>query len=401
MLPSTTQGATSAPLVVTVTNSGNANLNISALTLTGVNSGDFALASNTCTGTITAGATCTVGITFTPSATGTRQASLQIADNAPASPQTFTLTGTGNSPTITAPAVVISPATVAVAATQGTAGTSTNIVISNSGNAPLHISGVVFGGANVSEFVNPSNPCVGTAIAPNANCSISVTFAPLGVGTRTETVTITDDAANSPQAFTVNGTASPVYTVTSPSSALTTAVNAGQTAQYTLQLTPGMGYSGPVNMTCSGAPATTVCTVANPIQLTTGTPASLSVTVSTMARSLPVPNSDRQPNPPASRYLMLVIFSMCLAAFAMFNQPKQSGGFGPRRLAYAGGLLILVLAGSGIAGCASGGTSVVTPTPGTSGTQKGTYTLTLTPTASSMGGKPLQLSPIQLTLTVN
>jgi hypothetical protein len=127
----------------------------------------------------------------------------------------------------------------------------------------------------------------------------------------------------------------------------------------------------------------------------------LNVAVSTMARSLPVPNSDRQPNPPVSRYLMLLLFSMCLAALAVLKQLKQSGGFAPRRLAYATGLLILLLAGSGIAGCASGGTSVVTPTPGTSGTQKGTHTLTLTPTASSMSGKPLQLSPIQLTLTVN
>ena len=399
MLPNTTQGATSAPVVVTVTNSGNANLNVTAVTLTGANSGDFALASNTCKGaTVAANATCTVGITFTPGAPGIRQANLQITDNAPASPQTFALTGTGISLT---PAVVISPSNVAVAATQGTASNPTKIVISNSGTAPLHVSGVVFGGANVSEFVNPSNPCVGTPIAPNASCTISVTFAPLGVGTRTETVTITDDAANSPQAFTVNGTASPVYTVTSPSSALTTVVNAGQTAQYTLQLTPGMGYSGPVTMACSGAPATTVCTVANPIQLTTGAPASLNVTVSTMARSFVPPNSNRRPNLPPLRYLLLLLFSMYLAALVMLNQLKQSGAFVPRRLAYAGGLLILVLAGTGLAGCAGSGVSVVNPNPGTTGTQKGNYTLTLTPTASSMSGKPLQLSPIQLTLTVN
>ena len=178
-----------------------------------------------------------------------RQANLQITDNAPASPQSFTLTGTGNAST---PVVVISPATPTVTGTQGTASNPTNIVISNSGSMPLHVSGVVFAGANVSDFVNPSNPCVGTAIAPNATCSISVTFAPLGVGARTETVTITDDAPNSPQSFTVNGTASPVYTVTSPSSASTTAVTAGQTAQYTLQLTPGTGYSGSVTMACSG-----------------------------------------------------------------------------------------------------------------------------------------------------
>jgi hypothetical protein len=98
---------------------------------------------------------------------------------------------------------------------------------------------------------------------------------------------------------------------------------------------------------------------------------------------------------------MLLILSMCLAALLVLNQLKQRGGFMPGRLAYAGGLLVLVLAGYGLAGCASGGMSVVTPPPTTTGTQKGTYTLTLTPTASSMSGKPLQLSPIQLTLTVN
>jgi hypothetical protein len=228
-----------------------------------------------------------------------------------------------------------------------------------------------------------------------------VTFAPLGIGTRTETVTITDDAPNSPQAFTVNGTASPIYTVTSASSALTTAVTAGQTAQYSLQLTPGIGYSGPVTMACSGASATATCTVTSPIQLTAGAPTAVNVTVTTVKSSL-VPNIVRRPSPPPSRYLMLLILTMCLAALAVLSRLKQSSGFMPGRLSYAGGLLVLVLAGCGLAGCASGGgVSVVNPPPTTTGTQKGTYTLTLTPVAFSMSGKPLQLSPIQLTLTVN
>jgi len=257
----------------------------------------------------------------------------------------------------------------------------------------------LFGGANVSEFINPSNPCVGTAIAPNASCSISVTFAPIAVGTRTETITITDDAPNSPQTLTVSGTASPIYTLTSPSSALSTAVNAGQTAQYSLQLTPGIAYSGPVTMACSGAPSTTTCTVTSPVQFTASTPATVSVTVATQQRSL-LPNSQR-PNSPLSPYSMRVILSMCMAVLAVLNQLKQSGGFMPRRLACGGSLLILVLAGYGLAGCGGGSISVVTPISSGSGTQKGTYTLTLTPTATSMSGKPLQLSPIQLTLTVN
>jgi hypothetical protein len=400
MFSNTTQGATSAPLVVTVMNSGNANLNVSGLALIGVNSGDFALAPNSCAGTIAAGATCTVGITFTPSATGARQASLQITDNAPASPQSFALGGTGTAPTPTAPAVVITPATVTVAGTQGTASSSSNVVISNPGNAPLHISAVVFGGVNVSEFVNPSNPCVGTAIAPNSSCSISVTFAPIGIGTRTETVSITDDAPNSPQMFIVNGTASPVYTLTSASSALTAAVTAGQTAQYTLQFAPGTGYSGPVTMACSGAPATTTCTVTNPVQLTSGTSATVTVSVTTLKPSS-VPNTVRQPNPPPSFYVMLLLLSMCVALLGMLKQLQKTGGLMPGRLAHAASFAVLVIAGYALGGCASGGVSVVNPTPTVSGTRKGTYTLTLTPTAASMSGKPLQLSPIQLSLNVN
>jgi hypothetical protein len=114
-----------------------------------------------------------------------------------------------------------------------------------------------------------------------------------------------------------------------------------------------------------------------------------------------VPNTDRRLNPPLSRYLMLLTLTMCLAALVLLNQLKRSGGFLPGRLAYASGFLVLVLAGYGLAGCASSGISMVTPPPTTTGTQKGTYTLTLTPTASSMSGKPLQLSSTQLTLTVN
>jgi hypothetical protein len=120
--------------------------------------------------------------------------------------------------------------------------------------------------------------------------------------------------------------------------------------------------------------------------------------VTTQKPSL-APSTDRRPNPPPSGHLLLLL-TMCLALLATLMQLKKSGPFMPGRLAYATGLLVLVLAGYGLSGCAGSGTSVVPP-PTTTGTQKGTYTLTLTPTASSMSGKPLQLSPIQLTLIVN
>jgi hypothetical protein len=81
---------TSSPQTVTVNNTGSATANISTIATTG----DFAETS-TCGTSIAAGASCTVSVTFTPTASGTRTGSLTIASNASNSPSTVALTGTG------------------------------------------------------------------------------------------------------------------------------------------------------------------------------------------------------------------------------------------------------------------------------------------------------------------
>src|SRR5437868_4869362 len=90
---------TSTAQTVTLTNSGNADLTISSIGLTGTNAGDFAQ-TNTCpssSSTLAAGANCTISVTFTPTATGTRSASVSITDNASGSPHTVALSGSGTS----------------------------------------------------------------------------------------------------------------------------------------------------------------------------------------------------------------------------------------------------------------------------------------------------------------
>jgi hypothetical protein len=301
----------------------------------------------------------------------------------------------------TAPTVTITPASVSVSATQGTTSSPTTITVTNSGTTALHISNVAFAGANVSEFVNSGNPCVGTSIAAGSSCAISVSFAPLGIGSRVETVTITDDASGSPQSVSVTGTAAAAFTMSSPSTALSASVAAGQTATYNLQLTPGAGYSGNVMMACSGVPAAAACTVtANPIPVTAGSVATFTVKVTTTARSLMVPYTNHHPVslPP---YLMLITVALCMTAIAMLYQLKLRNQASQRHVAYSAysGLLILVLAAYGLAGCASSGPS--SPVVH-AGTPQGTYTIVLTPTASSTTGQALQqLTPTQLTLTVN
>jgi hypothetical protein len=87
---STTVGATSAAQTVTVQNTGNAAAAISSI----VASGDFAQ-TNTCGSSLAAGASCTISVTFKPTASGTRTGSVTVTSNAANSPTTISLTGTG------------------------------------------------------------------------------------------------------------------------------------------------------------------------------------------------------------------------------------------------------------------------------------------------------------------
>jgi hypothetical protein len=92
-----TVGTTSATQPVMLTNTGTASLVISGI----ATSGDFA-ESNNCGGSVTAGSSCTIRVTFTPTTTGTRPGTLSISDNAAGSPQSVVLSGTGVAASISA-----------------------------------------------------------------------------------------------------------------------------------------------------------------------------------------------------------------------------------------------------------------------------------------------------------
>jgi len=87
-------GTTSPPSSIRLTNVGRTTLTFSSFTLSGSNAADFAQGNN-CGTSLVGGHSCTISVTFTPSATGTRNASLAISDNGGGSPQKVTLQGTG------------------------------------------------------------------------------------------------------------------------------------------------------------------------------------------------------------------------------------------------------------------------------------------------------------------
>ena len=92
---STPMGATSAAQTFTLTNTGSVVLAITSVTLTGTDTGEFAIASNGCGTSLAVGATCAIGVTYAPTAAAAASALLSVADNAGNSPQTAALSGTG------------------------------------------------------------------------------------------------------------------------------------------------------------------------------------------------------------------------------------------------------------------------------------------------------------------
>ena len=89
-----TIGTTSAAQTVTLSNTGAAALQLSALT---VSNGEFVRSGGTCTATtaLAVSASCTIAISFSPTTAGVRSAMLAIAHNAAGSPSNVSLAGTG------------------------------------------------------------------------------------------------------------------------------------------------------------------------------------------------------------------------------------------------------------------------------------------------------------------
>jgi hypothetical protein len=190
---------------VTLTNSGTGPLTISSITITGTNSGDF-VQTNTCPGssaTLAAGSACTISVTFTPRATGARAATLSVVDNAAGSPHSVAVSGTGVTPVATVSQTALTFASQSV----NTTSPAQTVTLTNSGTAPLTITAIAISGTNASNFAQtntcPVNP---NTLAINATCTITVTFQPSASGTRTASLTVSDNAPGSPQAVSLTGT---------------------------------------------------------------------------------------------------------------------------------------------------------------------------------------------------
>src|SRR5437879_2413771 len=205
-------GTTSPAQSVTLTNNGGAPLNLTSITITGAQAADFGItADNTCptgAGSVAPGASCTISVSFTPLATGIRNATLNIVDDASGSPHTITLTGTGIAPAVTLSANTVAFGNQRVGTTSSLAQT---VTLTNGGTATLNLTSITRAGASPGDFAvagSGTTPCplAGGSVAASASCTFTLTFTPAAPGARAATVNITDDAAGSPQTVSLSGT---------------------------------------------------------------------------------------------------------------------------------------------------------------------------------------------------
>jgi hypothetical protein len=225
--PATVVNQTAASQIITVANTGANPVTLYTSTV----SGDFKIAASTCGATLASQTSCSLSISFTPTASGTRTGVLTVTDSV--GTQTAQLTGTGNAPATD----TLSPASLTFAQQAiGTTSAAQQLTLTNAGDSALTL---------ISASVSPgdftvTNSC-GASLNPHSSCAMAVAFVPTAVGARSATITVTDQFRS--QTVTLSGTGvAPPGVSLSPSSLSFSATGVGLSAPaQTLTLTNNGG----------------------------------------------------------------------------------------------------------------------------------------------------------------
>jgi FG-GAP-like repeat/Abnormal spindle-like microcephaly-assoc'd, ASPM-SPD-2-Hydin len=350
----------SGSMTTTLTYNASTVLSITGVTLTGAQAADFS-ETNTCGATLAAGMSCMITVTFAPLATGARVASIQIADNAFNTPQVISLIGTGSAHTVSTSSLTFGSQAV------GSTSAPQTLSFTNTGTLPVTINSISVTGPQAGDFGVGIGCSVPDYLAGGADCIMTITFTPAALGARSATLNISDSDSSTPQTVALSGTgaASSVGLATG-SNSTTAAVQAGQTATYAL-LIGGAGMSGSATIACSGAPTGATCTVPGSVTVNATIISTVTISVSTTARSAAA--IDHR----TIRFTGL--WATLLLGVACVPMALKKRSAAPLCLCLMLGSLLLI--------SACGGTTTTSTTGGSSGTPAGTYNLAVTATLNS------------------
>jgi len=254
---------------LTLSNTGSADLTVSLITLTGA---EFSIGGLTTPKTISAGQSAQATVTFSPTSAGSASGNIAITSNDPTTPTlNVPLSGTGSSTAtgrLSANPASLSLGTVAVGKN-----TSGQVVVSNTGNAAVHVSAVSATGTgfSVSGMTTPAT------LNPSQTATLTVAFAPTAAGSVTGSVTLTSDASNSPFTIALSGTGAQAGLSVSPTTFNYGSVVDGQTKSQSFTLTNTGSASLTITQLTMTGSAYTVSGLALPATISAGSSTTLSV----------------------------------------------------------------------------------------------------------------------------
>ena len=290
--PATPVGQLSAPLPVTITNSGGV-----PLTSISVSASAQFRETNTCGTQLAAGAVCTVNVTFTPTQASAVAGTLTITDAVQT--QTVALSGTGLAP----PAFSVSPSSlVFINQLPGVASAPQTITIGNTGGSPMANVAFQITGAAATNYSITVTTC-GAMLDNGSSCTTQIVFTPSATGAIAATLAVSSSTSGvAPATVQLNGSGQlSTGLATNPSQIAFAVVAAGQssTAQA-VTVTNSSGYeigslslaaNAPFSIaqnTCTGSLAAGAnCTASVVFQPSSGGASSGALTVSSSAVATP------------------------------------------------------------------------------------------------------------------
>lgn len=223
--PNTTINTTSTEQLITISNNGVIDLNISNITAANP---PFIQSGGNCPAlpiVLAVNASCTLGYQFSPSATGPFNQTLSLTSNAVTSPDSFDLIGEGIEPGLQLSDVALDFQAVNI----NSSSASLSLTLTNTGAADLQVSSIT---AAAAPFVLSGGDC-GTApltLSANQSCNLTYLFQPISSGNFNQTINVQSNAATSPDSFALLGVGLDVVLISSE-----IAVNFGYTAINELQ----------------------------------------------------------------------------------------------------------------------------------------------------------------------
>ena len=261
-------GTASLIRTLTITNSGTAPVSVDAPTFSGDGASSFTVAANTCAGIALAPqASCVIGISFEPLQAGRLAVPMVIFGGD--SSTTIYVIGTG----ISTPSLSLKPGSFDFGNVTPGATATQAVQITNTNVTEIALTSIAAGAANggLQPDYSQTNDC-GTTLAPNASCSITVTFTPSALGVRKGAVTLLIDGGALVSKVSLTGIGVPAFLAT-PSAPVLPATPVGSKTlqnitlvnQSGVALTPVLTTAAPFSIdstTCTGAlPAGKGCTI--------------------------------------------------------------------------------------------------------------------------------------------